>query len=300
MTVPIWMLLLILAVAAWFAVKRLRAFLAYAPDDPGRFDPWKALYEGLLRRIWDYLAAAGPGGRPLRIALVGARCGQWLAAFHRGRQAPNPHVVALLRLDGEVWHPGWDLDPIPLAELNAASVDAVLLLPFIDSFRVRQQLRQRHGATLHLLDLNRLLQFAVHFGTAVDRNTPLFAWTLEQYLRMTWSWLGVAGKNGAPLRLAVFGAGAHTQWLAEITATGTLRQPQLVAILDDHATAPPAGWSVPVIRPEALNPAEVDAILLSSDSLTEVLRIRCAQLYGSHFRTIDLYEALPPGPYAKL
>lgn len=298
--IPIWLPLLLLGIAAWEAWRRLRRILDYTPEDPGRYQPWRTLIESLLRRTWDYLAVAGPNGQPLRLALVGATYAEYLARFHGDRRSASPHVVALLKRENEDWPECWNLSPIPLSELNPSLVDAVLLLPFIDSFGVRRQLRQRFGDELRILDLNRLTQFAIHVGAAVEQNSPLFSWTLEQYIRMTWNWLGTSGQNGAPLRLAVFGAGAHTQWLAEITNFGISQPPSVVVILDDKATQEIYPWKVPVIKPEELNPKDVDAILLSSDTVTEQLRIRCTTLYGHQVRTIDLYENLVPGPYLKL
>ena len=299
-TIPVWILLILIGITACLAWRKLSRFLAYVPDDPCRYHPWRTLFESLLRRTWDYLAVAGPNGQPLRLALVGAKYAEYLARFHRDRGTASPQVVALLKQENEDWPECWNLSPIPWSELNPSSVDAVLLMPFIDSFAVRRQLQQRYGRGLRILDLNRLTQFAIYFGAAVEKNSSLFSWTLEQYIRMTWNWLGATGANGTPLRLAVFGAGAHTQWLADITASGTLHAPKLVAVLDDKSTTAPDGWSAPVIKPESLNPADVDAILLSSDTVAEQMRIRCATLYGHKVRTIDLYEDLVPGPYFKL
>lgn len=300
MTIPLWLLFLVLGTAAWLAGKKLCGFLAYTPEDPGRYETWRRLVEALVLRTWNYLGVAGPNGRPLRLALVGAKYAEYLHWLHGNLQRPHPEVVALLKQEKESWPACWNLAPIPVNQLNPSSVDAVLLMPYIDSWAIRRELRKRHGNDLTILDFNRLTQFAIHYGAATEKNSPLFCQALEQYVRATWNWLGLSGINGTPLRLAIFGAGAHTQWLADITATGATPQPKLTAILDDRAVAAPAGWAIPVIKPEDLNPSDVDAILLSSDTTTEAMRSCCLRLFGNRVRTIDLYEALPPGPYAKL
>lgn len=97
-------------------------------------------------------------------------------------------------------------------------------------------------------------------------------------------------------RLAVFGAGAHTQWL-ETTCQGLGYE--IVAVLDDHPQGKDMRFGLPVTAAASFNPATADAILLSSDCRQRELAHRCRELYGAGVVLLDLYEGLPPGPYAK-
>ncbi len=121
---------------------------------------------------------------------------------------------------------------------------------------------------------------------------------LEAYVRESWTRLGGAGEQGRPLRLAVFGAGRHTEWLERMVHALPV-QPVVAALLDDHAGAAPVRFGRFAIRPEELDPSTVDAIFLSTDTIGDVLEARCRALFGNGVRILRLYSGFPPGPYPK-
>lgn len=99
-------------------------------------------------------------------------------------------------------------------------------------------------------------------------------------------------------RVALFGAGKHTVWLERILedAEGI---PQIVAVLDDRADNQRTFFGLPVTPADRFDSSTVDAVLLSSDSSQAQMEKRCRALYGDNVRFVNLYEGLPPGPYAK-
>jgi len=127
-----------------------------------------------------------------------------------------------------------------------------------------------------------------------DSLTP---WFLTAYVREVWRRLGSAGPSGAPLPIAIFGAGAHSRWLECITG-GVTPAPRVVAVLDDHPGAE-SFWGVRPARPETWDTAPAAAILISSDTCPARLRERCQAVFGDRLSIIALYSGFPPGPYPK-
>lgn len=123
---------------------------------------------------------------------------------------------------------------------------------------------------------------------------------MEEYVKMVWENLGLRGKAGIPLKIAVFGAGSHTLWLYNIVSSSKLAaSPAVVAVLDENPQAGKVFWGLAPVKPESFDPATVDAILLSSDVFAEKMKSRLLALYGSKCICINIYENLPPGPYPK-
>ena len=73
----------------------------------------------------------------------------------------------------------------------------------------------------------------------------------------------------------------------------------MVAVLDDRSDNQRMFFGLPVTPADRFDSSTVDAVLLSSDSLQAHMEKRCRALYGDNVRLINLYEGLPPGPYAK-
>ncbi len=101
--------------------------------------------------------------------------------------------------------------------------------------------------------------------------------------------------------MCVFGAGAHTRWLLEVTAD--LPPLPIDFILDDHATETSVA-GIPVCKPEELEPNAIDLILLSSDRWEDELANRARSLWRDQIEQkqieiVRLYEGLPRGPYDK-
>ena len=122
---------------------------------------------------------------------------------------------------------------------------------------------------------------------------------LEKYIKTMWAYLGVAGPNGKPLRIAIFGAGLHTEWLHLLAKGNKASSPEVVALLDSRKDRDLSYWGLSPIPPEALDINKVDAILISSDTVQEQMKAQCKLLYGDRLPVIDPYEYLPPGPYIR-
>lgn len=300
MTIPIWLLAVILLIAFWVFWKKASAFLMFTPEDPGRYEARRRLILAFFLRAWNHLGCAGPEGRPLQLALLGTGYVEHLHYLTRGRKGPTPVIKTVLKRANEDISPCWGVEATDIEQFDPSSVDAILVTQFSGDWTLKRELRAKFGEHIQIFNMDRLTAFSAYLPEVLPINSRLFATFLEHYLRLTWETLGRSGRNGTPLRIAIYGAGSHTQWLAEITASGVTSSPLIVAVLDDQATKGPVQWKAPVIRPEALNPDDVDAILLSSDVIAEKMRLRCSALYGREMQTIDLYEDLEPGPYFKL
>jgi hypothetical protein len=113
-----------------------------------------------------------------------------------------------------------------------------------------------------------------------------------------WSSLRSIGNNGHVARVAIFGAGAHSSWLQ--TTVHDIDGPIVVAVLDDAPSGKPALWGKNVTSSGSWDPKGADAIILSSDTVTDLMKRRCQQLYGVSVKAVSLYDGLPPGPYPKM
>lgn len=117
---------------------------------------------------------------------------------------------------------------------------------------------------------------------------------LSAYLKLVWRQLKVDhGVN----RAAIFGAGQHTAWLQRTVAG--IDGPDVQAVLDDHPDGKGASFGHAPIPADQFLPQTVDAIILSSDCFQVQMKNRCRSLFGAQVKLVDLYESLPPGPYAK-
>jgi glycosyltransferase involved in cell wall biosynthesis len=105
-------------------------------------------------------------------------------------------------------------------------------------------------------------------------------------------------------RIAVYGAGAHTRWLMDLLAkTGVYpkQMPDVACILDDHAEKCSPIQGIPVESTRRLNPETFDAIILSSDCYQFDMKNNLADHFlNRSVPIVNLYEGLPPGPYAKI
>ena len=128
------------------------------------------------------------------------------------------------------------------------------------------------------------------------KNNMLLKFVLA-YVKKTWQHLGQAGKNGQPLRVLIFGAGLHTQWLYGLVSNQK-PAPVVVAVIDDNPTDF-LQWGMKAIRPEEVDAKEVDAVVLSTDCIQEKLEKRAREVFKDKLKIIDLYKGLPPGPYPK-
>ena len=131
------------------------------------------------------------------------------------------------------------------------------------------------------------------FFKSPSKKIPL----LSAYVRAKWNFYALANKNGTPLRIAIFGAGKHTEWLLN-TVYDEKYQPTITAIIDER----PIGRTISgaqVITPCSFNTTGSDAILVSTDTYVKKMTQRCKELFGNEIPIINLYDGLPPGPYPK-
>ena len=117
---------------------------------------------------------------------------------------------------------------------------------------------------------------------------------LEPFVRAVWQLLYL--RLAPSKRLAIYGAGAHTRWL--LSVVGDLPSPRLACIIDDHPTLDRIN-DVPVLRPDRIDAADFDVVLISSDQWEQNLADRARQLLGDRVEIVRLYENLPAGPYDK-
>ena len=101
-----------------------------------------------------------------------------------------------------------------------------------------------------------------------------------------------------PARIALYGAGRHTDWVAYLTG-GIKPCPRVVAVLDDGQPGPYSHFNVAQItRPEshAANP-QFDAVVISTDVEPNALKMmqKARQLYGNRVKILNLYENCPEG-----
>lgn len=98
-------------------------------------------------------------------------------------------------------------------------------------------------------------------------------------------------------RLALYGAGRHTAWLMSLLKKRN-NDFELAAILDDNPVSD-RFLGVKCCRLETMSGSSFcDVIIASSDMYGAKLKARAAQILPD-VACVDLYEGLPPGPYAK-
>ena len=117
---------------------------------------------------------------------------------------------------------------------------------------------------------------------------------LVPYVRAVWRELGL--RLGPRGRMALFGAGAHTRWLLDVTRD--LPALPIVYILDD-APKGDTYLGLSVRRPTEIDITQFDLVLISSDQWEPRLAARVEELWGARVETVRLYQDLPPGPYDK-
>jgi SAM-dependent methyltransferase len=115
----------------------------------------------------------------------------------------------------------------------------------------------------------------------------------EAYVRLR---IGVLFKEHVG-HWAIFGAGEHTRWLVQSFGE-TLRR-RVKCILDDAAEPGQRLGGISVRKPTELMTHEVDAVLVSSDTLEEPLYDRAKEWSRNIVPVARLYEGLPTGPYDK-
>jgi len=115
-------------------------------------------------------------------------------------------------------------------------------------------------------------------------------------VRDLWKSWGSAGKNGEPLKIALFGAGKFTAWLEKSVAGEP--GPIVVAVIDDTPRKDFKFMGVPSVSPDGFNPKDSDMIVVCTDTYGPAMKARCAKLFDD-IKICDPYAELPPGPYPK-
>jgi|GEM_PF-5813034 len=130
-----------------------------------------------------------------------------------------------------------------------------------------------------------------------DSRDALVEACLRAYVGELWLSMGKAGPDGAPLSIAVFGAGRHSEWLENVT-DGIRPAPRVTALLDDRDNVAPR-WGLRATKPDVWNPAGTDAVFISTDTEPGILEERCRRLYDGKVKIVSPYRGFPPGPYPK-
>jgi glycosyltransferase involved in cell wall biosynthesis len=89
-------------------------------------------------------------------------------------------------------------------------------------------------------------------------------------------------------RIAVYGAGEHTIWLAPIL--NSYSKDKLVAILDERDKDYIPELNLQPIKATRFDKSSVDAIIISTIYLKKEFTRSCRELYGNDIPLIDLYE----------
>lgn len=118
---------------------------------------------------------------------------------------------------------------------------------------------------------------------------------IEKHVTGFWKTLATGGREGKPMRVAIYGGGKHTSWLHSLVAGRN--GPAVTALLDDRPEQVPAFWNCRAVKPTDLDPSQLDAIILSTDSFNSQLRAKSSELFGNGIRILDIYDGLPSGPY---
>ena len=130
-------------------------------------------------------------------------------------------------------------------------------------------------------------------------NDSLTARFRERYVQAFWLYLHELRIDGRHVRVAVYGAGGHTQWLVTRALYHT-PGPCVTALLDDRGDQAEKAWGLTPIRPETFDPRSADFLLISSESgHGAVMKQRCREQFGDSILLFDFYEGLPSGPYPK-
>lgn len=99
-------------------------------------------------------------------------------------------------------------------------------------------------------------------------------------------------------RVALYGAGTHTRALGEV-----LMEPdvEIAAIIDDDARRHGSRlWGYPIISPEEALGMNLDAIILSANSVEDLLWERTARHREAGIRVVRLYGGQPIAPALRL
>lgn len=182
------------------------------------------------------------------------------------------------------------------------------IFKLLDQHCVENQLTQPHLSLNRSLNLRTKLSnyplcqvfyhyAAIFFSHLFEQNKQtknLDPQLLEMYLRLRWRELY---RDHNIKRVAIFGAGKHSAWLANVVHK--IDGPVVAVVVDDNPDIKSKVFGLTPINSKMFNVASVDSIILSSDYYQEQMAMRCRKLYRNRIRLINLYEGLPPGPYRK-
>jgi hypothetical protein len=150
----------------------------------------------------------------------------------------------------------------------------------------------RHGSFEAFSEMLSLIAPTLGRGSASETINGL----ATAYVCTAWALLG-RWNVGQPARIALYGAGTHTQWLLRVTAG--LPGPHVVAILSDAPAERWLGWPAPLLQPAQLDPRDVDAVVVSSDSYEQAIATRAREHFGDRVPQIRLYEFIAALPLPK-
>lgn len=126
---------------------------------------------------------------------------------------------------------------------------------------------------------------------AVDQKTAVAIRRLRTGLwTHAWQRLALAA-GGRPI--AIYGAGRHTTKLLRFVAT-LEDGPEVRCIIDDHSDLPKLG-DYPVVRPDGVSPDDVSLVLVSSDSIEDVITERAREWAAGRVPIETLYNGTLDG-----
>ncbi len=110
------------------------------------------------------------------------------------------------------------------------------------------------------------------------------------------AWRNLAGNNETA-KVAIYGAGAHTEWLETIFTD--MPGPEIAAIIDDNPDKTRKFWKLKPVLPSECDASEINTVLISSDTLAKQMEEKARKLFAGNTDIVNIYSNIPNGPYPK-
>ena len=222
-----------------------------------------------------------------RVALFGA--GQHTLWLKNNVRLPWGLTIAAVLDDNPT--PLSSFAPVPVLrpeEVDPLDFDAVILSSDQWQAKFRQRLIAAWGETKKpIVDLYENLPPGPYPKNSFCGGTP--ASVLHAFQKEIWAMTLTLLRIERNIKtVAIFGAGKHTRRL-NLDAMELHCQVRIVAILDDAPPSADLFHGRRVLKPKEANPAEFDAVVLSSDTCPAAMRRRCREIFPATMPIIDPY-----------